>query len=1057
MRILRPWRRLRAYATAFLLGAAVLLVAGWSALPVLVERRLLEDLKGAGIVAASLNVAAVGLHETRIADIRLGAAGDVTAAEIVASYDLRHFLRAQPERLVIRGLRVSARLDSHGLSLEGVTPASRNGERGILNGALLRAVPPVAIESGKVEIATPIGPLALPFEGTMSPLPDGGIEAAIDLQAESAHGRFGGALKLAATDSSIAADLTIAGGRAAIGPTLSTAFTGRAKVRWAKEYPPQVSADFELKEASIAGAAFPAGSLTVEMGGAQWTAQLALMQRDGSSDLRTKVVVAEPYGNPRLGVSSNLTAAVGAWLWPLLGLPQPQRGSVRFALRLDGPLPDGGLLDRSIATPGDVIRLLADGEIDGSVDITADAIALPDLATVNSAIGRWDIHASGGTLSIAQKSELRASGTIAPARLAGLGLAPELSTLLAGPLNASVALPQPLRFVSGNAKTTAVGEFSANLASASGATLDVCANGQAVLSSDLTISEFAVADGLAAIGGIALPFARSTRFEVGGSIAGKPGQFDGRLHATGALSDLTTAGLNAASIDVNFDAAIVDAGDRIAVRLVDDGVAVARQVSGTDLVGAMKEVAIPLVQGEEPMIAFDLSDPAAPRAAYDLRLGAIKTNASLLLGGPKPLPVSVTLPALRWVGRWSGADGDNGTIQLADASLAFPSLGAKANGVRATATIAGDKWSADLGVARIEHSAKQPLIVPLSLTGKIDAADDRLSFTGVLSDSAKRLRSTIEVEHSFAANKGRATLKTSLLTFAPGGLQPRDLVPAISPQIEEVTGSAAIGGRIAWSGGKVTSDLKLLLQDLSFKLPQADVVRINTVVNIDSLVPFTTLPSQQLAAGIVDVGLPLSDLVATFRIEPGPQLVIENARLSLTGGAVTMPAVGIDLADPRADLVLSVEDVDLAALLQLAQIDGLTGTGSLSGRIPVSIAGDAVVIHDATLAASGAGSLRYAPAMTPSALVGAGANMDMALQALNNFQYTVLTLTVNRESGGETVALMHVKGRNPDFYGGYPVELNLNISGKLDQILDRSLAGYRIPENIRKNLGEFAQ
>jgi hypothetical protein len=28
---------------------------------------------------------------------------------------------------------------------------------------------------------------------------------------------------------------------------------------------------------------------------------------------------------------------------------------------------------------------------------------------------------------------------------------------------------------------------------------------------------------------------------------------------------------------------------------------------------------------------------------------------------------------------------------------------------------------------------------------------------------------------------------------------------------------------------------------------------------------------------------------------------------------------------------------------------------------------------------------------------------------------------------------------------------------QLDQILDRSLAGYRIPENIRKSLGNFAQ
>jgi hypothetical protein len=81
----------------------------------------------------------------------------------------------------------------------------------------------------------------------------------------------------------------------------------------------------------------------------------------------------------------------------------------------------------------------------------------------------------------------------------------------------------------------------------------------------------------------------------------------------------------------------------------------------------------------------------------------------------------------------------------------------------------------------------------------------------------------------------------------------------------------------------------------------------------------------------------------------------------------------------------------------------------------------------------------------------------MALRALSNFQYSDLTLTMSRESGGDTVVLMQVKGRNPDFYGGYPVEFNLNISGKLDQILDRSLAGYRIPENIRKSLGQFGQ
>jgi hypothetical protein len=185
--------------------------------------------------------------------------------------------------------------------------------------------------------------------------------------------------------------------------------------------------------------------------------------------------------------------------------------------------------------------------------------------------------------------------------------------------------------------------------------------------------------------------------------------------------------------------------------------------------------------------------------------------------------------------------------------------------------------------------------------------------------------------------------------------------------------------------------------------------------------------------------------------------VIDNARLMLTGGEVSMAELAIDLPNPRVELALNVRDVDLARVLQLAQIEGLKGTGNLTGQIPVSITGDTVTIRNATLAATGPGTLSYAPGTTPSALVGGGESVDMAMKALNNFQYSNLSLTMSREPGGDTVALMHVKGRNPDFYGGYPVEFNLNISGKLDQILDRSLAGYRIPENIRKSLGSFAQ
>lgn len=473
------------------------------------------------------------------------------------------------------------------------------------------------------------------------------------------------------------------------------------------------------------------------------------------------------------------------------------------------------------------------------------------------------------------------------------------------------------------------------------------------------------------------------------------------------------------------------------------------------MAGKLSELTLPILEGEAPLLAIDLHEPSAPSVAFDLRLGAIKATAPLLVGGPKPLRVALAAPELQWSGTWSPASGQTGVLNLDGGSLSVPSLNLAAGGIGAEVVIDADKASADLSVASITNTAKPPLHVPLTLTGKAETSGDKLTFTGVLRDRSKRLRSTIDIEHAFTANSGQAMLKMASVAFDPGGLQPQDLIPAIGSQVAEVTGESALAGTIRWKRGKLASDLELLLKDISFKSPQADILRLNSVVKIDSLMPFATKPAQQLAAGLVDVGLPLSDLVAEFRIERGFRLVIESARLALTGGEVSMPKVAFDLTDPRADLALTVKDVDLGELLQLAQVEGLAGTGTLAGRIPVSLAGQSIVIHQAALAATGPGTLRYVPTQSAAALLGSSESVEMALQALSNFEYKELTLTLNREAGGDTVALLHVKGQNPDFYDGYPVELNLNVSGKLDQILDRSLAGYRIPETIRERLGDF--
>ncbi len=59
------------------------------------------------------------------------------------------------------------------------------------------------------------------------------------------------------------------------------------------------------------------------------------------------------------------------------------------------------------------------------------------------------------------------------------------------------------------------------------------------------------------------------------------------------------------------------------------------------------------------------------------------------------------------------------------------------------------------------------------------------------------------------------------------------------------------------------------------------------------------------------------------------------------------------------------------------------------------------------------------------------------------------------QAGGELAVGIAIRGSNPAFYDGYPVALNLKVSGALDRILRQSLDTYRIPETVRDRMTEF--
>ena len=143
---------------------------------------------------------------------------------------------------------------------------------------------------------------------------------------------------------------------------------------------------------------------------------------------------------------------------------------------------------------------------------------------------------------------------------------------------------------------------------------------------------------------------------------------------------------------------------------------------------------------------------------------------------------------------------------------------------------------------------------------------------------------------------------------------------------------------------------------------------------------------------------------------------------------------------------LTAERLKLDEIFALAQLDGLSGEGTMHGTLPITIAGAEAVIAHGELVSDGPGWVRYRPAQPPAALEAGGQNVNLLLQALENFRYKDLRLTIDGRTDGEMDVGLHIAGANPDLYDGYPIEFNLNLEGALANVLRQGLAGYQIPE-----------
>lgn len=429
--------------------------------------------------------------------------------------------------------------------------------------------------------------------------------------------------------------------------------------------------------------------------------------------------------------------------------------------------------------------------------------------------------------------------------------------------------------------------------------------------------------------------------------------------------------------------------------------------------------------------------------AGGLSLGALdplRAGEGPAAGGPPPLPAA--------------------HLALEDARLALSTPEGVAGGTLSGALdVAPDGAVAGGASLAVEHPLGEAR-GRLELAGRLDALAFDAELDGRAAAAGGRVAATARGEVDARTGAGTARWRLAPLVFAPGQLEPATLYPPLAKlPLREVAGRVEARGRATrGADGALAWSADVAVRDGAATTPLARVEGVAAALALAGPPPHT--PKRQVVSiGLLDVGVPLAEGLVEGALRRDGRLALRSARFRFAGGTL---AAGETLLDPATGLgavTLRADDLDLARLLEQVALEGLAGTGRLDGELPLAREGGALVVRGGVLRARPeGGTIRYAPAESVRGLAASRPyDLGMAVEAFSDFRYETLEARLDGDLDAALTVALHVRGANPGFQDGRPVELNLNLEARLADLVRAGRASYRVPAVVEERLRAFSE
>jgi hypothetical protein len=218
------------------------------------------------------------------------------------------------------------------------------------------------------------------------------------------------------------------------------------------------------------------------------------------------------------------------------------------------------------------------------------------------------------------------------------------------------------------------------------------------------------------------------------------------------------------------------------------------------------------------------------------------------------------------------------------------------------------------------------------------------------------------------------------------------------------------------------------------------------------------LELRELRLALANPGIPVGPIQLKGRYSAALQtptrgkLSLQHVEAALMGGTLRLAPGEWSLAAESLLFPVQVQGLELEQLFILYPTEGLAGTGTLDGNLPLQIASQGVTIEQGRLSARAPGGKLQFHSARIRALGRSNPAMQLVTQSLEDFRFTTLSSQVNYNPQGKLALAMRLEGRNPAIEQGRPIHFSINLEEDIPTLLASLQLTDKVSEIIKQRV-----